>query len=566
MAATRESTRSRFIPYFLRDLRVIQAVGQIIFAVILVAFFSQLIATASAEMRSLGLTPNYTFLQNRAGFDITESPDWYSPSSTYGDALRVGIINTLRIVSVGLVLATLIGIFIGIFLLSGNWLIRTISRVYVEFLRNTPLLVQLFIWYYIVMFSLPQPREALTVPSEGVTFITLRLVTYLLLYLLLRRSLRGLAPDTPRRAIFMTGLAVFAVVTEAAFYLYHNQPAWAGTYGSADLSSGPFLLYALASALALAAASFAPPLVRPYLLGAAAGQALAGLLFYFGTTPNAALRVEQYPVLYLSIRGIAFPELLTTARLTGWLAFVTLGILTAGAIWIYAGRITETTGRAIPRARYALLALVILTLAGWIVVGMEPLPDTVPVAVGDSVEMVSLATAQRDGLLNRQQELLYSSQPLMIKMPQQNRLGRFTTGTEISPEYVALLLGLVVYTSAFIAEIVRAGIQAVPYGQIEAARATGLTQSQTLSLIVLPQALRVIIPPLGNQYLNLSKNSSLAIAIGYFDVFNTSTTIMNQSGQSVTGITIIMGIYLTMSLTISAVMNWVNGRFQLVTR
>ena len=151
-------------------------------------------------------------------------------------------------------------------------------------------------------------------------------------------------------------------------------------------------------------------------------------------------------------------------------------------------------------------------------------------------------------------------------LPEQNRFGRFMVGTEISPEYMALLVALVVYTSAFIAEIVRAGIQAVPHGQLEASRALGLSQSQTLTQIILPQALRVIIPPLGNQYLNLSKNSSLAIGIGFADIFTTSTTIMNQSGQTITGFLIVMVFYLILSLIISAVMNWVNSRFQLVTR
>jgi general L-amino acid transport system permease protein len=160
---------------------------------------------------------------------------------------------------------------------------------------------------------------------------------------------------------------------------------------------------------------------------------------------------------------------------------------------------------------------------------------------------------------------VYSSSPLILARPVRQGL-RFATGTEVSPEFMALFLGLSIYTSAFIAEIVRAGIQAVPHGQIEAARALGLTQSQTLRMIVLPQALRVIIPPLGNQYLNLTKNSSLAIAIGFADFYQIATTVMNQSGQSVTGISVVMLAYLTLSLTISGGANWVNRRFQLVTR
>ena len=125
---------------------------------------------------------------------------------------------------------------------------------------------------------------------------------------------------------------------------------------------------------------------------------------------------------------------------------------------------------------------------------------------------------------------------------------------------------MVIYTSAFIAEIVRAGIQAVPKGQLEASRALGISQGEMLRLIILPQALRVIIPPMGNQYLNLAKNSSLAIAVSYTDIYQVTNTIINQSGQSVTGILMIMLAYLVISLSISLLMNLLNQRYQLVTR
>ena len=154
----------------------------------------------------------------------------------------------------------------------------------------------------------------------------------------------------------------------------------------------------------------------------------------------------------------------------------------------------------------------------------------------------------------------------MLQLPTQNRFGRFLTGLEITPEYMALLLALVIYTSAFIAEIVRAGIQAVPPGQLEAARAIGLTRAQSLQHIVFPQAMRVIIPPLGNQYLNLAKNSSLGLSIAFADTFSAATTIMNQSGQTITAFLIVMLFYLSLSLLISVVMNAVNRRFELVTR
>jgi general L-amino acid transport system permease protein len=142
----------------------------------------------------------------------------------------------------------------------------------------------------------------------------------------------------------------------------------------------------------------------------------------------------------------------------------------------------------------------------------------------------------------------------------------FQGGLTLSPEYFALLAGLVMYTAGFIAEIVRAGIQAVPNGQREAAQALGLRPGAVLRLVVLPQALRVIVPPMTSQYLNITKNSSLAVAIGYQDIVSIANTTLNQTGQAIEGIAIIMLVYLTISLSISGFMNWYNARIALVER
>jgi general L-amino acid transport system permease protein len=139
-------------------------------------------------------------------------------------------------------------------------------------------------------------------------------------------------------------------------------------------------------------------------------------------------------------------------------------------------------------------------------------------------------------------------------------------GLSLTTEFSALLIGLVIYTASFIAEIVRAGIQSVTKGQKEAARALGLRSGKVLQLVVLPQALRVIVPPMTSQYLNLTKNSSLAIAIGYFDVTRVANTTINQSGHGVEGIAALMSAYLLLSLIISAIMNQVNKRIKLVER
>jgi general L-amino acid transport system permease protein len=142
----------------------------------------------------------------------------------------------------------------------------------------------------------------------------------------------------------------------------------------------------------------------------------------------------------------------------------------------------------------------------------------------------------------------------------------FEGGKNVSPEFTALFLGLSIYTGAFIAEIVRGGILAVPKGQTEASEALGLSRGQRLRLVILPQALRVIIPPLTSQYLNLTKNSSLAVAIGYPDLVSVSNTTLNQTGQAIEAIALMMAVYLTLSLAISALMNWYNHRVKLVER
>ena len=163
---TQSPARSSLLPAFLRDIRVLQIIGQIIFTIVLVAALSAIWTSILTSLQQKSLTPNLTFLQNRSGFDISERPDWYTSNNTYGDAFRVGLTNSLRIIVVGLVFTTVVGILGGIFLLSSNWLIRNITRAVVEVVRNTPLLVQLIMWYFVVMLSLPLFQEALGIPQE----------------------------------------------------------------------------------------------------------------------------------------------------------------------------------------------------------------------------------------------------------------------------------------------------------------------------------------------------------------------------------------------------------------
>ena len=293
----------------------------------LVAFaIGYFVSNTLANLEARRIASGFGFLGREAGFEIGESAFLrYSAADSYLRALAVGLVNTLTVAVIGIVLATGLGTAIGLFRLSNNNLLKALCTAYVEFVRNVPLLVQLFFWYALITETLPPAREAL------------------------------------------------------------------------------------------------------HLL----------------------------PGVFLSNRGIFLPTFSSVPELQGF---------------------------------------------------------------------------------------------------------NFTGGVAVSPEFAALLAGLVIYTAGFIAEIVRAGILAVDKGQGEAAHALGLTRAQTIRLIILPQALRVIVPPLTSTYLDLTKNSSLAVAIGYPDLVSIANTTINQTGQAIEGIAIIMAVYLTISLAISALMNWYNAR------
>ncbi len=340
------------------------------------------------------ISTGFGFLGREAGFAIGESLIEYTPADTYGRAIWVGLLNTLRVSVVGIVLATLLGTLIGIARLSKNWLVSRVASVYVEVMRNIPLLLQLFFWYAIITENMPGPRQALS-PLPGVFL-----------------SNRGLK--------------------------------------------------------------------LPSLQGDALDWILGGL-------------------------GLA----------------IVLVILVAH----WARKRQAATGQLFPVGSVSIALLLALPLAGWMAGGAE----------------------------------------LSVVVPELRGFN-FVGGITLSPEFSALLLGLVIYTAAFIAEVVRSGIQAVGKGQWEAAEALGLPRSRTLRLVVLPQALRVIVPPMTSQYLNLTKNSSLAVAIGYPDIVSVVNTTLNQTGQAIEGILIIMAAYLTVSLSISIFMNWYNKRIALVER
>jgi general L-amino acid transport system permease protein len=355
----------------------------------------EVVLNTQANLKRLNQNFGFDFLGKSAGFDLSTALIPYTSSSSYSRALIVGFWNTILVSVIGIFLATILGFIIGVMRLSKNAVVSGAATIYVETLRNIPLLLQIFIWYALVLKPLPGPKQAISIFDS--VFI----------------SNRGVIAPHPT---FGTGASFGLIVLGAALIGTWLFRRWARNRQ------------------------------------AATGKALP-------------------------VWSISLPIIL-------------------------------------------LSPFVGLLLAGW------PLTWDYPELAGFN----------------------------------------FRGGMTLVPEFVALLVALSTYTASFIAENVRSGIMAVSHGQTEASHALGLDNGSTLRLVVIPQAMRVIIPPMASQYLNLTKNSSLAVAIGYPDLMYAGGTVNNQSGKAIEVFSILLIVYLTLSLVTSAFMNWFNSRMRLVER
>lgn len=372
---------------FVIQLAVLTLVGSV---------FWVLVDNTITNLQRQNIATGFGFLENTAGFGIVQTLVDYSEQSSYGRALLVGFLNTLLVAVIGIVIATILGFTLGVARLSSNWLISKIATVYIETVRNVPLLLQLFFWYFSVLRALPRPKES--------------------------HSLLDL------------------------FFLNNR-----GIYGPALSIEGSTLLLLVAA-----------------LMGAAISY---GLKWYARSKPTGSGGVAQFE-------------------------------------------------------RFSPILVLLLPCLYFLSAGMA----------------------------------------FHVDVPALKGFG-FKGGWTLIPELIALVLALSIYTAAFIAENVRSGILSVSKGQTEAARALGLKPGRVLRLVIIPQALRVVIPPLTSQYLNLTKNSSLAVAIAYPDLVSVfSGTVLNQTGQAVEVIAITMTIYLGLSLFTSLLMNWYNRHMALVER
>jgi general L-amino acid transport system permease protein len=363
---------------------------QVVFVAALAWIGYEIVANARANLEAQRITSGFGFLNNTAGFDVSQSLIPYSGSDTYTRVFLVGLLNTLLVSVIGIFFATVIGFLVALGRLSPNWLLSRISGGYVELIRNLPLLFQILFWYLAVLAALPNPRQSI---------------------------------------------------------------------------------------------------------------ALFGSFF-------------------LSNRGLVVPRPIGDPGLEPFALALLVGIVAAWLLRRYARRQLFENGRMITIWPYVIGLLIGLPLLTAMVFGA----------------------------------------PVSFEIPELKGFN-FSGGSRIIPEFVALTVALSTYTAAFIAEIVRAGILSVHKGQMEAGASLGLQRGSTLRLIVVPQALRVILPPLTNQYLNLTKNSSLAVAIGYPDLVSVfAGTTLSQTGQAIEIILITMGVYLLISLVTSAIMSFYGWR------
>ena len=378
------------------DPRVRSIVFQAMLVIALIVFFGWIASNTIVNLQRAHIASGFGFLWARAGFDISQSLIPYTAEMSYGRAFLVGLLNTVLVAALGIVFATIIGFTLGIARLSKNWLIAQIATVYVETLRNIPVLLQLLFWYKAVLSILPGPRQGYNL-----------------------------------------------------------------------------------------------------LLGS-----------------------------NLSNRGLIIPRLVLQEGFPATAIAIAVAVIAIALLARWAHRRRMATGEAFPTFWVGLGILILLPAIVFLVTG----------------------------------------RPASFEFPQLQGFN-FVGGTDIKPEFVALLLGLSLYTATYIGEIVRAGVLAVAHGQTEASYALGLRPGTALRLVIVPQAMRVIIPPLTSQYLNLTKNSSLAVAVGYPDLVSVfSGTVLNQTGQAVEVIFITMLVYLAISLATSSFMNWFNQRVALVER
>ncbi|SFP75410.1 ABC transporter permease subunit [Tranquillimonas alkanivorans] len=504
----KESFRLSMLIY---DTRYRSLTIQTVAMILLVLMISWLVSNTVQNLENLGKDFDFGFLGQRAGYDINQRLVEYTSQSTHARAALVGILNTILVAFLGCALATILGVIAGVLRLSKNWLVSRLMAVYVEGFRNVPLLLWIIAIFALMTESTPMPRDFREGGDASMLFGSIAI------------SNRGVyvpAPVWGEGASLLIGVFVISLIAIWAFRRYaHRRQEATGD-----------ILPVFRVSLAL---FFIPVLLTYFAIAFANGRTEQAIL---ATGGEAGLTLTEYAESQESLNVCLIPGTTTALNLEKTL------------------RGADVRYNAVP-----------FNDEGQALEGFQ---------VGDC-NVLSVPATQSDPII-AEAEGGFAPVPLVETIRRGNALEfeqpylggfNFDGGIHLRNSLIALWLALSLYTGAFIAEIVRGGILSVSKGQTEAAYALGLRPNRTMNLVILPQAMRVIIPPLISQYLNLTKNSSLAIAVGYMDVRSTLGGItINQTGRELEGMLLLGLFYLVLSLLISGAMNFYNSRVKLKER
>jgi general L-amino acid transport system permease protein len=500
-----------------RNVTLLKWSAQIVFVVALLLVAWILVTQAAKNLAARNIDVSFDFLDHPPGIKIAEGID--TQPATGARALYVGIVNMLRVTVAGVIGATILGIIIGVARLSKNWIVNKVATAYIETVRNIPLLVQIIAWS-IIITTIPGDTELTTGPFGC---------------------------QTPQPGC--EGWLLVSNKGTSFAWLFPSDGFW------------------------------------QWLAFLAIGVAVSVWVYRWRIRVKEERGDETYALTWGTLTVLGFAAV-------GWFAHPVMGFL--GILW---GAIASVLGSVPTVVLQAVLALLALLWAGfWIKhflddrrtpAGLAKLNDddffrmgTVAVSGVIGAVAVFAFPGVSDWILNAGHDLfrvmedkfqfLRSGSPLAFSRPSLVQPGNFpnfgTTGLTMTSAFFAVFVGVTIYTASYIAEVVRGGILAISKGQTEAGLALGLHRNQLLRFIILPQAFRIILPPMGNQYLNLAKNTSLGIAIAYPEVVAVGQTIYNQTGQTIPVVTLWMLFYVSVSLFISAIVNWYNRRMALVER
>jgi len=496
-------------PPLWRDATVVKWFAQIGALILVLAGLGFLVSQAGDNLEARSIPTGFDFIEEPPGISIGEGIQTQQ-FATGGRALWAGMVNTLRIASAGIVFATIIGVLVGLARLSQNWIVKKVSSVFVETVRNIPLLVQII--FFFAVFGGFGDVELETGPVSGWLHITNKGVSIPRIF--------GLSGSWQWLAFMAVGLV-------AARFVHRQRVHTQETTGATT--------YPVASAAGLLA------------VFAIVGWFVHPVMGFLG--PVFGLFADIVDALPPEALQVAFAAIIIGAA--AWWIRRFLASLTSGG-----GR-AKLTDDDWFRMIFAGVGAVVVSLA--VVFVWPGLASWVLNSSHDLFQLLDSRFGEGNG-----------GRPFDGMRPDVVKPGNFANygdaGLTLTPFFAATFFGVVLYTSAFIGEIIRGGILAVPKGQTEAANALGLRRGQALRHIILPQAFRIVLPPLGNQYLNLTKNTSLAIAVGYADVVQVGQTLYNQTGRTLPVMAIWMLFFLACSLTISVVVNAFNVRLKLVER